>query len=361
VVADSSVFDSEPSDAVAGAASDDAPIRRIHTESSVELGDVLFEHSNTRSAIDDNSKDDMPLQRVSTRSTTATVTDETIESIDRTIDPSYSMQSAASGIMFTGPTLALHMQMSLHPTTLADFLAPSPPASNRTPPLSHCYHLDSSVNLLLVILDGLDYLHHQGIIHRDIKPANIFLGAHSNPRATAGSVDSLLCNECRAQHTANPVRLEVRIGDFGLVSVAGPEVETDAENDSREVGDDDAASAISQRRDTTEVGPATQPAKAVGTTIYRPSNPQTTGPGLDIYALGIVAFELLYRFKTKMGRLDDIRDLKNGQFPDGFCASVGSDRAEKVKKCIMSMLDSGSNGTSVRNVRKMVAALDSVH
>lgn len=52
------------------------------------------------------------------------------------------------------PRLTLHIQMSLHPMTLSDFISPL-----NTTQHHHCFHLVSSLQILLAILDGVKYLH----------------------------------------------------------------------------------------------------------------------------------------------------------------------------------------------------------
>lgn len=171
-----------------------------------------------------------------------------------------------------GPVLALHLQMALYPMTLADFLMPSTTASDKDiAPLTHCFHLQPSLDILMALLDGVEYLHGEDVVHRDLKPANIFMSENHNPRSTRGSVDLLLCSDCRADGNATAKTLNVRIGDFGLVTaLAQPELTTEA-----------------------QVVP-------VGTEIYRPlATTSDASASLDLFALGIIAFELLWKFDTR--------------------------------------------------------------
>ena len=139
----------------------------------------------------------------------------------------------------------------------------------------------------------------------------------------------MLCNDCRSQHSANPIRLDVRIGDFGLVSVADPEAET--------VPD----------------------AKAVGTELYRPASAQAHSPSLDIYALGIITFELLWKFETRMERLHTIQQLKQGAFPQDFSKKLGKQRAGAVKECIEAMLAHNGDGISIHELKQRLSAIQS--
>lgn len=335
----SRVFSNGSVNVGSGAEDSRASLGRVETESSQEEDGIVFEasgatshgHVSERSAtnIDSKAQTNFQLRRTATKSSSASGTISTVESVERDlIEPSDSFNlSTASGIQINKPTLALHMQMSLHPMTLADFLSPPshPPTteSQAAPPLSHCFHLETSIKILLAVLKGIEYLHSEGIVHRDIKPANIFLSSSTNSHSSSSAIDLGSCSSCTTEgNTPSAIRLEVRIGDFGLVTVANPE-----------------ATALTEE-------------EAVGTEIYRPNNVQGQGrhPSLDLYALGIVAFELLQKFSTKMERLEALKGLKEGVFSENFCDMLdeGTGRGERMKECIGLMLRSGTEISEVR-------------
>ncbi|KXT17136.1 hypothetical protein AC579_1997 [Pseudocercospora musae] len=232
------------------------------------------------------------------------------------------LSEASNGVTLsaTQPTLALHMQMSVHPMTLAEFLAPHP--SGAIKPLSHCFHIEPSIQILHSLLDGVEYLHSENIVHRDLKPANIFLRHESNPRAAQGCVDLFLCSECRSVGSANPAKLSICIGDFGLV--------TQLAN-----GDNDSDTPIET---------------AVGTEMYRPASRNSGLPSthLDMYALGVIACELLCKFNTQMERRDTLQSLRRGTFPQDLAAGTSG----KLRDCIASML---SPEATIGEVRKKLS------
>jgi serine/threonine protein kinase len=138
------------------------------------------------------------------------------------------------------------------------------------------------------------------------------------------------CTDCHTQNTPNPIRLEVRIGDFGLVTVADP----------------DSNASI--------------PSEAVGTEIYRPPTATARHPSLDIYALGIAAFELLCKFNTRMERLHTVQQLKQGEFPLDFGKAWGMKVGEAMKECIGSMLAQDGDAVSISELKQKLEAIVSM-
>ncbi|XP_065071715.1 eukaryotic translation initiation factor 2-alpha kinase 3-like [Rhopilema esculentum] len=122
------------------------------------------------------------------------------------------------------------------------------------------------------ILRAVEYCHRQGMMHRDLKPSNIFF-------AKDGSI---------------------KIGDFGLVT------------------------AITRPSEGKGVG---QPAidenhtGNVGTQLYM-SPEQIKGDSynhkVDIYALGLILFELLVPFSTQMERIKSLFEVKQHTLPNRF-------------------------------------------
>lgn len=328
--------------------------RELHLETRKGSIDIVFEHSgagvdplvhfeDSVSAADDPEIPQARQRRETFSSTTSrksTTTKASVEDEDGndivdiprdstyadSIDQPSSVDQSSTGAMMSDLTgsmqtrtpsvLTLHLQMSLHPLTLGDFIAHKgeelqPLAESKQKPynsLQHCFHTMISIIVMLSLLDGVEYLHNEGLVHRDLKPANIFITPSLRP--IYASIDP--CQHCP---TSEPLHLNVRIGDFGLVtSVADPEHELDK-----------------------------TPRKAVGTQHYRPPPSSATAyaPGdarVDIYALGIIFFELLWPFQTRMERHDALDKLKNGALPSGFEDHVG-DGGQSIGECIRAMLD----------------------
>ncbi|KAM3424061.1 hypothetical protein BST61_g11388 [Cercospora zeina] len=231
-------------------------------------------------------------------------------------------------ILTTKPTLALHLQMSVHPMTLSEFLSP-PQTDSMVKPLAHCFHLEPSIRILLALLDGVEYLHSQGVVHRDLKPANIFLRHEESPKSMHGCVDLSSCPDCQQGGFFNPATLSVCIGDFGLVAqIAEPEA------------------------------PPSPAVTAVGTEIYRPTSATPpASPRLDIFALGIVACELLCRFGTQMERRQTLHALRKGAFPTKFASCAGHNSAN-VRECVAAMLSDGAGGEIADLKRRLSDVLE---
>ncbi|KAG0642125.1 kinase-like domain-containing protein [Tuber brumale] len=152
----------------------------------------------------------------------------------------------------TSSGLTLYIQMSLHSFTLTSFISTSAHLSKPIP--RHCFCVKSSLDIFLGLLDGVQYLHSQGIAHRDLKPGNIFLDVEPSRKGC---------------HCGEAV-VRPHIGDFGLGT---------------SIGKDGHGSAA-----------------AVGTEFYKPVDldPAVQGDvvGRDIFALGVILLELLVRYGT---------------------------------------------------------------
>lgn len=124
--------------------------------------------------------------------------------------------------------------------------------------------MDDVETVFVQVLEGLDYLHRNGVLHRDIKPDNILL------------------------HTVAPLR--VTISDFGLAKVF--------------------------RSDMVVTERSLYP----GTYLYA-SPEQYYGGGVcssasDVYSLGVVLYELQTRWSTEMERVRKLEALKKERVVD---------------------------------------------
>ncbi|KAN0081766.1 Protein kinase-like domain containing protein [Elaphomyces granulatus] len=267
------------------------------------------------------------------------------------------------------PAIVLHIQMSLHPLTLNTYLNPQTSGKPRNDSLSsrrHCFHLVPSLKIILGILSGVEYLHQKGVVHRDLKPANIFLTSRD------GETD--ICLKCKSNLKGDiDSTLLPRIGDFGLVA------------DISHCSESNSPGAIATRD-------SRLPYQHVGTEFYfpmlnRPSShnghgsSNSTRPAaghvidekLDVFALGVILFELLYPLKTKMERQLVMCDLTRNKshtsavLPVDFetkvdCGSFtvtgGSSVAKSLSTCIKGMLEPNSRERwQCNDVRRFLESL----
>ncbi|KAL2827871.1 kinase-like domain-containing protein [Aspergillus pseudoustus] len=249
------------------------------------------------------------------------------------------------------PAVVLHIQMSLHPIPLSSYLRPQQSIDAEAPLRHHCYHLIPSLKLILNIIAGVDYLHSKGIVHRDLKPANIFLSC-SDDRSFKE------CLLCKAETGACSKFSHPRIGDFGLVadishlndSAPGTPVASEPQRINRVVGTEFYCPPFFRNKALTEI-PAQEE-------LFD----YTVDESLDVYALGVILFELVYRLNTKMERQLVLTELTRGLqrptskglirerpvFPADFDQKVdhgeevlpsGQTVADALKTCIRGMLE----------------------
>uniref|UniRef100_A0A8C2GWA2 Protein kinase containing Z-DNA binding domains n=1 Tax=Cyprinus carpio TaxID=7962 RepID=A0A8C2GWA2_CYPCA len=128
------------------------------------------------------------------------------------------------------------------------------------------------------IITGVEYIHAEKLIHRDLKPDNILFGADG----------------------------KVKIGDFGLVAA-----QTDQNGDPIE---------RSNRGTPTYMSPEQKSKK-------------NYDEKTDIFPLGLVWFEMLWKISTGSERVKLWPDLRDHRFPEGF-----SDSYQTESKFITKML-----------------------
>jgi translation initiation factor 2-alpha kinase 3 len=150
-----------------------------------------------------------------------------------------------------------------------------------------------------------------------LKPKNIFLSIlDPTEKPTQGYINIYKCGVCGHSKTIKPTFICPRIGDFGLIH----ELKY-VDSESLSAGDDIPFPFASSN---------------VGTTLYcPPCSPKDKAiicPKLDVFSLGIIAFELVYHFGTDTERRVVLSKLgKMGEFPDDF---KGHEMREGIEKMV---------------------------
>lgn len=219
----------------------------------------------------------------------------------------------------------IYIKMAPYPLSLEDFMWPEQQETGT--PIKHCFHALSSVRILLSILDGVEYLHRKNIIHRDLKPGNVFLSIlEDDEPSSEGYADITDCKECGATESTKPIRICPCIGDFGLV--VDLKACTPAPSST--------ASEVAEEADSIPFPfSGLQSTSQVGTKYYCPpkipKTEPTVCPKLDVYSLGVIAFELINKFGTKSERVRVMDGLCKGILPKEV---EGHEMAEGIKHMV---------------------------
>lgn len=138
----------------------------------------------------------------------------------------------------------------------------------------NCRSSGECVKIFHQVVNAVIYIHEQDLIHRDLKPSNVLF-----------SLDGT-----------------IKVGDFGLVTSVG----------------EPSAGAYSGDIATR------QHTRQVGTMLYMAPEQMESGnytAKVDIFALGLIFFELFQSFDTNMEKVKHFADVRRKKFPIGFLAN----------------------------------------
>ena len=192
--------------------------------------------------------------------------------------------------------------------SLSDFLrvrGPSPAASKR------CFLL--RLDIALQVCRGLEHLHGAGLVHQDIKPANVLLFREAGDSS-----------------------FQARVSDFGLTTSSGQALL------GRGAGDEKAAdgSGVAGSKQSSDGSSVDEVTCKGGTPSYmspeqRSKKRLTTAS--DVWAIGLIVFELLMRPHHHCGRLPHpsaVPDLMRKAALELDCAALWEPLVNLVSDCL---------------------------
>ncbi|KAE9371418.1 kinase-like protein [Stipitochalara longipes BDJ] len=206
----------------------------------------------------------------------------------------------------------LFIKMTPYPLTLHALISIEDKKVHEHSKIKHCFHPLPTVRLLLAILEGVEYLHRKKIIHRDLKPQNIFLAIlDPEEKPTQGYINIDNCPKCGNKKKTNPTFVCPKLGDFGLIY---------------ELKSTHATHSLSSGLNSSPFVSSN-----VGTAYYSPPVASEPCAKVDVFSLGVIAFELLYQFKTETERRVVLGKLgKSGETPDDFASHPMKEGIEKM-------------------------------
>lgn len=168
------------------------------------------------------------------------------------------------------------------------------------------------------ILEGLAYIHEHDIIHRDLKPTNIFIDANDEIRIgdfglatfkTQVNSENGLQMAVPELTQYNLLQLELTSG-IGTLLYISPEQSRPPEPPLSDPNNNESGSTVNEQK-----GSQSQRSSSV---MVKDS---AYDAKVDMYALGIIFFEMWYPFSTAHERFKTIKDLRHGVFPEDFKTS----------------------------------------
>ncbi|KAL6618007.1 kinase-like domain-containing protein [Neocallimastix sp. 'constans'] len=163
------------------------------------------------------------------------------------------------------------------------------------------------------LLEGLAHIHSQGMIHRDLKPSNVFLD--ENDDVKIGDFGLAITNHVHSRNNENVIQEKNNYQSFG--------------------------SNRKYKKNKTQENTMTENyllTGNIGTTFYVSpevlKNKNTRySQKVDMYSLGIIFFEMLYKMETGMERAKILENIRKEEiiFPDDFNTEKYHNQTEIIR------------------------------